>query len=228
MKKDTINKLYQNLHITDIGYMKSIESKYDIFMNYSQLPLVYKSNDIDIMNLCPKSKKLYLNITDIISNRYNIGIQLSSYKDSGFITYMLMEKYFYDISFNDGHLFNVLYIDTNLLMKDYKKLIEKGSDNVDINLTHSLNTLQIDIEQADFVFWDKFSMIQSNYEISKLYDILSIRYRNCLGNMFFSNKPINDLSDMLSLEMTNVMDVDIILDLEHETFKYREDDVLQL
>lgn len=228
MRDIVLESIYKNLHITDVGYKKSIENKYDNFINYTQLPLIFRTSDIDIKELCPKSKKLYHSITNIINNKYNIGIQLQSYKDSGFICSMLLEKYFYDIISKDEHLPNILYIDTNLLMKDYKKLIEKGSDNIDVNLTHSLDTLQIYIEQADFVFWDKFSMVQSNYEISKLYDILSIRYRNCLGNMFFSNKPINSLTDIMSLEMANVMNIDVILGLEQETFKHKGAGVLQL
>lgn len=228
MKDEVLSIIYRDLGVESVEYKKSISDKFDNFFEYTQLPLVYKTDGIQTDKLCPKSKKLYEGIEKIIDNRYSIAVQLDSYKDSGFICAMLLNKYFYNKIVNDDHLVNILYVDTNLLMKDYKKLIERNSENTEVNLTHSVETLQIYIENADFVFWDKFTMVQTNYELSKLYDILSVRYRSCLGNMFFTNRPLNTMSDTLSVEMLNVMNVSVVLGLDKETFKYKGEDVLQL
>ena len=60
-------------------------------------------------------------------------------------------------------------------------------------------------------------MMQSNYELMKIYDILSIRYRNCLGNIFFMTP---DYVNVLSKELTNVMNLLFMLDFTEEEYQH--------
>ena len=174
LHNDNNNSIYNN-------YLKSTFNRY---INYSELPKQYLQDNIDTTKLPKKLKILYDNIYEIVNNKYNYGISVSDYTDVSAICSLLIKKYFNESMLNDTLLVNVLYIDTNLLLEDYKKLMDMNTNELSPSLVHSLDVLYGDIEKADFVFWDKFTMLRSNYELLKVYDIISIRYRNCLGNAF--------------------------------------------
>lgn len=184
MKQVIINEILQRLESTTPDYITSITNTVDNFITYSELPKVFQIKQIDTKRLPAKTKQLFKNIVDIISTHKSIAITRPSYSDFGFLSAALIKQYLISSILSDSHLDNVLYIDTNLLLEDYKKLMDMNTNELSPSLVHSLDVLYGDIEKADFVFWDKFTMLRSNYELLKVYDIISIRYRNCLGNAF--------------------------------------------
>lgn len=217
MKQLILQKVLQKIGNMTEDYINSIQNTIDNFIEYTELPKVYQTNFIDTTKLPLKTSKLLKDVDNLISTHTSIGIERENYKDCGFLAALLISKYLKDSIIEDKHLNTILYVDTNLLMEDYKKLMDKNSDGTSPMLVHSLNVLNKEIEQADFVFWDKFTMIQSNYELMKIYDILSIRYRNCLGNVFFITP---DYNNILSVELYNVMNLKSILDLLKEEYSY--------
>ena len=217
MRNKIIEQILKDKEVST-EYENSLKHNLNQFLNYTQLPLVYEMESLDKNKFSVKAKKLYENIQALIDERHNLIINLSSYKDSGFLTSILLGRYFIDTTEQDTHLSSVLYIDTNLLMEDYKHLMDKNTDSMSPSLVHNLDVLYKGVETAEFIFWDKFTMIQSNYEISKLYDILSIRYRRCFGNIFFITGGKEKFQEQISIEMLNVMGTPIIIDLSGEEF----------
>lgn len=218
MKEEIIDRLLNHNNCSE-EYKKSLISKLDNYIDYSQLPPLYQKEFLDPDEFEPKLKNVYINIEQLIGLRYSFVIQMSSYKESGFLTSTLMQKYFMDCVKSDTYLGSVLYIDTKLLMSDYKKLISNDNEVLGPKLVHNLETLYNGIENAEFVFWDKFTMVQGNYELSKIYDILSIRYRNCLGNLYYIDDNLEN-TGILSQELVNVMNMSAIVSLENKTYNH--------
>ena len=218
MKEEIIDRLLNHSNCSE-EYEKSLISKLDNYIEYSQLPPIYQKEFLDPNDFETKLKNIYENIEQLISLRYSFVVQMNSYKESGFLTSTLMQKYFMDCVKSDTYLGSVLYIDTKLLMSDYKKLISNDNDSYGPKLVHNLETLYNGIENAEFVFWDKFTMIQGNYELSKIYDILSIRYRNCLGNLYFIDDNLEN-TGIISQELVNVMNMSAIVSFENRTYKH--------
>ena len=48
-------------------------------------------------------------------------------------------------------------------------------------------------------------MMSSSYATSKLYDIINVRYRECLGNMFFITGGYDYFKTSTDIELQNVM-----------------------
>ena len=78
--------------------------------------------------------------------------------------------------------------------------------------THKVDTLYNGIEKASLVIWDKFSKLESTYDKHKIYDILSIRKRNDLANMFLISGGTSKLSQVIGNDIFDVMDPDICID----------------
>lgn len=199
-----INNLKGLMSATSPEFMTSLNNRLSDFIDYSQLPLIYQLEYLDIDNLSANLQLLYDNTENIFTSDKSTLILADSYRETGFIASMLMEKYIQYCIVNDLPIPAILYIDTNLLIEDYKKLMDSDS-NVDI--VHNLNVIQGEIERAYYVIWDKFSMANSEYAKSKLYDILSIRYRRCLNNMFLVNENLDYIQNQLGIEMLNVMNL---------------------
>lgn len=217
--ENILNKLSVKNKITS-DYAESIENRVENFITYTELPKVFQKEIIDKHNLPKETQKLFNLMDSIIQNKYSAGVKVSSYKDCGFLVSTLIIDYLEDYIIKDEHLNTVLYIDTNLLLEDYKKLMDINSSN-DISpvLVHSLDVLYREIENADFIFWDKFTMLQSNYEIMKIYDIISVRYRNCLGNLFFITP---DYEYVLSKDLMDIMHWKYAFDLTDDKYKHIE------
>ena len=198
-----INNLKGLMTSTSDEFMNSLYNRLTDFIEYSQLPLIYQVEYLDINNLSTNLRLLYDNTENIFTSENSTLVLAESYKETGFIASMLIERYIQYCVVNDLPIPAILYIDTNLLIEDYKKLM----DGDDIELVHSIDVLQGEIEKANYVIWDKFSMATSEYARSKLYDILSIRYRRCLNNMFLLNENIEYIQSHLGIEMLNVMNL---------------------
>lgn len=216
--ENILNSLPNNINMTD-DYIDSIQNRVNNFISYTELPKVFQREIINKQKLPKDTQKLFNIISEVIQKKQNVGVKVSSYGECGFITSTILGTYLKDSIINDEHLNTVLYIDTNLLLEDYKKLMDMNSNDVSPTLVHSLDVLYKDIENADFIFWDKFTMMQSNYEIMKIYDIISVRYRNCLGNLFFITP---DYNYVLSTELMDIMRWKYTFDLTNDTYEHIE------
>ena len=214
---DILNNLARDNNLTD-DYIESVKNRVDNFITYTELPKVFQQEIIDKQSLPKDTKKLFSMTDEIIQKRQSIGVKVSSYGECGFLASTLIGTYLKNTILKDEHINTVLYIDTNLLLEDYEKLMDTNSDISPI-LVHSLDVLYREVENADFIIWDKFTMMQSNYEIMKIYDIISIRYRNCLGNLFFITP---DYNYVLSTELMDIMHWKYTFDLTSDVYKHIE------
>lgn len=222
MQSRILEKIFKNIPDCTEEYMDAIENRIANFLEYTQLPRVYQINGLDINYLPYKLKGILPELFDIVEKPLNKLVLLQTYKESGFIVATLLEQYIINCIVKDLHIPSMLYIDTNLLIEDYKKYIDisSGEGNNSI-LVHSPDILFKEILTADFVFWDKFTMVDTNYATAKIYDILSIRYRQCLGNMFFATGGIDAIQNMYNIEMLNVMNLsNPIINLENDEFRH--------
>lgn len=225
MDELVLEEIYKSIKNLTPEYAEFIENTYVQYLTYSQLPLVFRINSLDMQTIPTHTKQLFTNSYNILNSKKSIIVQLDTYKPAGFITAVMLRKYFKQCILDDEHINTILYVDTNLLMLDYKKLIDRYNkeDDVKYKLTHSLDLLYRDIFEADYVFWDKWTMINSEYDVSKLYEILSIRYRNGLGNAFYINTSEQNLTKFMSVELRDVMDIegtDAKYSLQNDRYNY--------
>lgn len=200
-----LEKIHRNVKKVSPEYMQSVENRLKMFLNYTQLPPCFMRDYIDSDNAPPKLKKLCHDALDFIENNSSVLVNLATFRDGGFISAFCIEYYALLCILDDVHIPSILYIDTKMLIEDYKKLMDRNPDGLSPATTHSLDVLYKEIEEAEFVFWDKFSMMSSSYATSKLYDIINVRYRECLGNMFFITGGYDYFKTSTDIELQNVM-----------------------
>lgn len=201
-------------------YIRGIEGDIYYALYQTQLPPVYQLEYIDRTELPAKLTKLLKDVPTLITYRDSVLVSLKDYKEGGFISAACMEDYVTKQILSDEHINRLLYIDTNLLIEDFKKLMDKDNDTPSPRLEHDIDVLYKWLYEADFIFWDKFDMPITSFANSKLYEILSIRYRNCLGNMFFIKVKPNEFTTKASEELLNVMNLNKAYDLVVEQAKY--------
>lgn len=200
-----LEKIHRNIKKVSPEFMLSVENRLKMFLDYTQLPPCYMRDYIDVDVAPLKLKKLCSDAMDYIENNDSILVNLRSFRDGGFIAAYCIEYYALFCILDDVHIPSILYIDTKMLIEDYKKLMDRNPDGLSPATTHSLEVLYKEIEEAEFVFWDKFSMVSSSYASSKLYDILNMRYRECRGNMFFITGGYDLFKTTTDIELQNVM-----------------------
>ena len=206
-----------SIGMSDPAIVNMIDTRLRAFIEYSRLPARYYNEFIDTNVLPAETKKLYDEITTKITLQQNIGIKVSDFRQSRYLISCLIEKYSTPQFIQDNHLYSILYIDTNLLLSDYKKLIGRNTSKQDSVLQtpfYDLDILYKEVYRADYIFWDKFNLFESSYETDILYEILSVRYMNCLGNTFVSRdgnimgeNHNNELFKRLRDEISNVMNL---------------------
>lgn len=211
-----------NLEGKDSTYISAITRRFNEYMKFSELPVIYKQNDIDINNCSSRIITLYDNIEMIINDRLSFLFNVKDYANTGYISAMLLNKYFKSSIESDSLISSVLYVDTNLLLDDFKKSIDNNQENVDISLTYSEDTIRKNIENAHFVIWDRFSMINSSYERQRIYNILLIRHRKNLANIFFMKNAPKELERICDDEMFQILDCDNIIDLKDEQISFKQ------
>lgn len=211
-----IDYLFPN--IKDDDYKRTITHKYNDYVSYSQIPLRYMDYDIDIKKLPTRLKTLFTNMETIVDDKLCLAFSTKDYSYTGYLSALLIDKYFRNTIESDNTLNNIIYVDTNLLMDDYKKLMDVGENT--IALSHNEDTLYRNIEEASLVIWDKFSMVTSTYERQKLYNVLLSRYRKDLGNIYFIKDAKTSLAKICDEEMKNIMNFEYIVSLEEEQLKY--------
>lgn len=192
------------------GYMEMVNRRIDIFADYSYLPTRFVVESIDLLadmqsllarygsnvvtdNTTMALKKLMpIVLKDYMLNYKNFLINCPSFKLSGFMCAKIMEEYVTQQIIKDDHFGTILYIDTDLLVKDYKELFNMNNSKFEeysTQLTYSREVLYKLIYTADYVFWDKFDATNTNFEKDRVYEILTRRYRDCLGNVFMTSQP---------------------------------------
>lgn len=216
-----INSLIDDLKIEDTAYINYIKKKYNEFILVSDLPVAYLEHNIDEKKLSTKLKILKDNIVDIVKNRYNYVFNVTTYKDTGNLTSLVLDSYFLDIIKTKDSVENIIYIDTNLILDDYKKLMDVQGGDIRISLSHSYETITRNLENAPYVIWDKFSLVNSNYDKQKLYNILLTRSRRCLGNIFFIRDATQVLSTVFDTDMYELMDIAQLVDLSQQNIVYK-------
>lgn len=217
-----LQKLVSELNIVDPGYISYLEKRYIDFINTSDIPPAYLNHNIDTKSLSSRLKILNDNIYNIVSNRDNYGFNVQSYSDTSFLSSLLLDTYFETCIRNEKLLETVIYVDTNLILDDYKKLMDSNNlSDLHISLSHKIETVTKYIETAPFVIWDKFSLINSNYDKQKLYNILLTRTRRGNGNIFFMKNAPNVMATILDDEIKSLLNINnSLVDLSRQQITY--------
>lgn len=211
----TVLELLPELKNKPEEYIKSVEKSYNDYIDFSDIPVGYR-NEYRV-NIIGKLENIMKNISTVVSDRYNILLNFNGYKNTGYIAYVIINEYFKQIHLNNDILENIVYIDTNLLVEDYKRLM--NVNQLSQNTAHSLNTLLNSIETASMVIWDKFSKLESTYDKHKIYDILSIRKRNNCCNIYMIAGGTSNLSQVIGADIFDMMDVDFGCDCSRINFE---------
>ena len=177
-------------------YINAIVKRYDEFMEYSQLPEACYG--FDNTSIIPdKLKKLFTNIHIAVQDKYSFIFLFRDYINTEYLAYLMTQVYFRSCILKDIRVEEILYIDTKLLVEDYKKLMNANNNEPSPLPVHSLETLYSTIEKAPIVIWDKMMLIDSNYDRDKLYDIINVRNRKGLGNFYFAMESMAKFSEVL-------------------------------
>ena len=200
--KDIIFNLIPELKGKNDDYTDAIIRRFKDYIEYSQIPeicLGFNDNTI----IPDKLDKVINNMLIAVKERYNFLFNFSSYENLSYLSYLFIAYYFKQCILNDETVGNILYIDTKLMVEDYKRLINYDKNELSLAPVHSLETLYKNIENAPLVIWDKFMMIDSAYDKDKIYDILCIRHRKGLANFYFSINGTSELSKVMGPNISN-------------------------
>lgn len=200
--KDIIFNLIPELKGKNDDYTDAIIRRFKDYIEYSQIPEICLGFD-DNTIIPDKLDKVVNNMLIAVKERYNFLFNFSSYENLCYLSYLLIAYYFKQCILNDETVENILYIDTKLMVEDYKRLINYDKNELSLAPVHSLETLYKNIENAPLVIWDKFMMIDSAYDKDKIYDILCIRHRKGLANFYFSINGTSELSKVMGPNISN-------------------------
>lgn len=214
-----IVKLIPELNKDNKEYLSAVTRKYTDYIQYSELPPIFSDLLLDRDSVPPKAKKIFDNLYESINGRYNLLFNFESYMTSGPYAAVMIDEYFRDCELRRSVTNNILYIDTNLLLEDYKRLMNYNPDTDSYVPVHSLTTLYRSIESAPMIFWDRFTKIESSYDKSKIYDILLIRYRKGLGNFFFITGGTSALSQIVGKDIADLMGISFTIDCSKPDYK---------
>ena len=199
---DIIFNLIPELKGKNDDYTDAIIRRFKDYIEYSQIPEICLGFD-DNTIIPDKLDKVVNNMLIAVKERYNFLFNFSSYENLSYLSYLLIAYYFKQCILNDETVENILYIDTKLMVEDYKRLINYDKNELSLAPVHSLETLYKNIENAPLVIWDKFMMIDSAYDKDKIYDILCIRHRKGLANFYFSINGTSELSKVMGPNISN-------------------------
>lgn len=193
------------------------------FMEYACIPERFLLSKIDRNKMSKNRTMLNETITKIIDNSQNSVVILPDFIYGGYIAVDVLYTYLLDKLKKDDHIKSVLYIDTNVFMKDLKRFMDKDEfKDVGIMMEYDLDTLFKKIYNADFVIWDRFNTITSNYEMAQLYEILTRRYNHLKGNMFLcgvidQNEP-RKVMKKFNEDMQSILSVNGTVSLMNDKF----------
>lgn len=215
-------ELFPNIQSKDNSYISAISKNYEDYISYSEIPRVSFNNVIDTKSLPKRLKILNDNIYEIVTDSYNLVFNMLDYSNTAYISYMLLNSYFKYCVDSDSLVDTIVYADTNLILDDYKKLMDNESTGISPSLTYKVDTLYNNLENAKYVIWDKFTLVNSNYDKQKLYNILLIRHRKALGNLFFIKGGPSEIGKIYDVETYYAMDISAVVDCSNEQVIFKE------
>lgn len=176
-------------------------------VHYNKLPRIFEKNhNIDKTNLPRQLLSLYQDFNELCKSNDSSLILVKDYSKNIPIIYSLIEKmYSASLKFQ--------YIDTTLYMKYLYKSITEKDETVRKNINNIIYTLYNEALEADFVFWDFFNINGENYFTKKIFEIVKIRYNDCLPNMFFIDKKLENFCECLTVDFRDLMSIKKIYNL---------------
>jgi len=208
-------------------YENSVISEIDMYIDSSNLPIMYQKLRLDETKLPKNLKTFFKNVPKYLQEDESVIIFVNEFKTSGYISAMFYENILNDCLIADKHVPTVLYIDTNLLIEYFGYMMDASKGlNVGEQQLFLPDIVNNRIYTADVVIWDKFDYSKVAYANRKLYEILTIRYNRCLKNVFFVRSDTKKLIDKFGSDMIDVMNLNYFVDLsgyEKEDFVYKGD-----
>lgn len=190
--------------------MEYIDNKFKVYMEYlkrAEVPDGYRRCAIDNpfkSFQCFKDEEIKSFINDItpyLDGEFNCIFNFVEYIDTDRLATHIIQNYLKRYLVSTEPVKQIIYIDTPLLMCDLKRLINYKDETISRDLVHSLDTVINGVEKADFVIWDKVTLLSTEYERSELYRILSTRHKRGLGNLVFikggSKEVLSNLSTLI-------------------------------
>lgn len=175
----------------------------NVHFNMAYLPKVAYSKLLDLNKSGSKFQILSDEFYNIVNTNKSIMLNRKEYMNNVFISSYLIGRYISDSIIKDTRIHKILYVDTPLLLADYKKMMDINDNINPPVLTHHQEVLNKNIYDYDYVIWDRFNCASSYYDLNKLQEIVHCRYLNMCGNMFFC---IGDTED----ERVNGIDTNLL------------------
>ena len=206
--EDILYELIPNLKDMTEDYQEAVCRKYREFMKYSQIP--ERCIGFEDQSIIPsKLHNVFKNMTTAVQDRYNFRFNFADYINLDYLAYFMLQSYFKQCVATDTRVEDIIYIDTKLLVEDYKRLIDYKEDKDSLKPIHDLKILYSGVENAPLIIWDKFTLLDSHYDRDKIYDILSIRQRRGLGNFYFTIGGDDTLVDKVGQNTIACMQLDL-------------------
>lgn len=173
----------------------------------NNLPRIFEINqNIDKSQLPHQLMLLYQDFDKLCNSSYGSLILVKDYSKNIPIIYSLIEK-MYKTSLK------FYYIDTTLLMRYFYQFLNEKDKTAKKKIYKIINAYYKEIDTADFIFWDYFTINGKNYFTEQIYEMIKKRYNNCLPNMFFINQKIEDFCECLTINFRNVLEIKKIYNL---------------
>lgn len=223
MINNLIRDYAQTLEKPTEEYIRGVFNKLCDMYDYSCLPERFLVTEIDNNKIPKKLKILIDDIVNIINSYDSVGVRLPDFKYGGYVTSKLLYTYILNQLKLDEHIKSFLYIDTDVFMRDLKRFMNKDEfEDVGLALEYSKDTLFRSVYDADFVFWDKFNVANSNYELGQLNEILTRRYNHLKGNLYFgvidSKDDNTKLFSNVDIRTANMMNLTTVYDLSKDKY----------
>lgn len=223
MINNLVRDYAQTLEKPTEEYLRGVFNKLCDKYDYSCLPERFLVTEIDNNKIPKKLKILIDDIVDVINGYDSVGVRLPDFKYGGYVTSKLLYTYILNQLKLDKHIKSFLYIDTDIFMRDLKRFMNKDEfEDVGLALEYSKDTLFRSVYDADFVFWDKFNVVNSNYELGQLNEILTRRYNHLKGNLYFGvidlDANINKLFSNVDMRTAHLMNLTTMYDLSKDKY----------
>lgn len=223
MINNLVRDYAQTLEKPTEEYLRGVFNKLCDMYDYSCLPERFLVTEIDNNKIPKKLKILIDDIVDVINGYDSVGVRLPDFKYGGYVTSKLLYTYILNQLKLDKHIKSFLYIDTDIFMRDLKRFMNKDEfEDVGLALEYSKDTLFRSVYDADFVFWNKFNVVNSNYELGQLNEILTRRYNHLKGNLYFGvvDEDINykQIFNNVDKNINDVMNLSAMYDLSKDKY----------
>lgn len=205
--------LFPDLDKNNEDYVRFLDERYCDFINLSELPdsAKYNSNyelvDHHLIRINDRFK-------DLVDNRCEILLIFKSYNSVELVVSKWLDTYYKQCVSTDSLVENILYVDTNILLQDYKRLMDFSDDKESQNPVYSTTTLFKTIENAPLVIWNRLTLIRSEYDRNKFYDLLLVRRRKNLANFFIITGSTKELSGFVTKEIADLMNNGLELQID--------------